>query len=114
MPAATTIVVARDDFSIPGGESRDGSEERDPAALESRFFRNDPQRLDRVILTPRPDRVFSPPAPAMAQMTPPPDNTPQMDPQPAYVPPPPQAQPVNRGAPGAQGEGKPDDTDSDQ
>jgi hypothetical protein len=75
---------------------------------------NDPQRLDRVILTPRPDRVFSPPAPAMAQMTPPPDNTPQMDPQPAYVPPPPQAQPVNRGAPGAQGEGKPDDTDSDQ
>src|SRR5580693_8655004 len=43
---------------------------------------NDPQRLDRVILTPRPDRVFSPPAPAMAQMTPPPDNTPQMDPQP--------------------------------
>ena len=38
MPAATTIVVARDDFSIPGGEIRDGSEERDPAALESRFF----------------------------------------------------------------------------
>ena len=75
---------------------------------------NDPQRLDRVILTPRPDRVFSP-APAMAQMTPPatPDNNPQMDPQPAYVPPP-QAQPVNRGAPGAQGEGKPEDTDPDQ
>jgi two-component system, OmpR family, response regulator len=36
MPAATTIVVAREDFSIPGGEERDASTE--PGALENRFF----------------------------------------------------------------------------
>jgi len=37
MPAATTIVVAREDFSIPGGE--DGLPlESKPAALETRFF----------------------------------------------------------------------------
>jgi DNA-binding response OmpR family regulator len=36
MPAATTIVVAREDFSIPGGEERDASTE--PVALENRFF----------------------------------------------------------------------------
>jgi DNA-binding response OmpR family regulator len=34
MPAATTIVVAREDFSIPGGENHDGNDQ----ALESRFF----------------------------------------------------------------------------
>jgi DNA-binding response OmpR family regulator len=38
MPAATTIVVAREDFSIPGGEDRDATAPPDPAALESRFF----------------------------------------------------------------------------
>jgi DNA-binding response OmpR family regulator len=37
MPAATTIVVAREDFSIPGGEELDGAK-AGPAALESRFF----------------------------------------------------------------------------
>lgn len=37
MPVATTIVVAREDFSIPGGE--DGPAlEGSPAALETRFF----------------------------------------------------------------------------
>jgi two-component system, OmpR family, response regulator len=36
MPAATTIVVAREDFSIPGGEDRDAG--REPEALENRFF----------------------------------------------------------------------------
>lgn len=37
MPAATTIVVAREDFSIPGGEPHDGNIP-EPVALESRFF----------------------------------------------------------------------------
>jgi len=37
MPAATTIVVAREDFSIPGGEEREGAQS-EPAALENRFF----------------------------------------------------------------------------
>jgi two-component system, OmpR family, response regulator len=36
MPAATTIVIAREDFSIPGGEEH--SVQTDPAARESRFF----------------------------------------------------------------------------
>ncbi|HTZ37036.1 MAG TPA: winged helix-turn-helix domain-containing protein [Stellaceae bacterium] len=35
MPAATTIVVAREDFSIPGGDNPEAGE---PLALESRFF----------------------------------------------------------------------------
>jgi DNA-binding response OmpR family regulator len=38
MPAATTIVVAREDFSIPGGEQVDGSTPLEPTTLESRFF----------------------------------------------------------------------------
>jgi DNA-binding response OmpR family regulator len=38
MPAATTIVVAREDFSIPGGETQEGEEQGEPIALESRFF----------------------------------------------------------------------------
>lgn len=39
MPAATTIVVAREDFSIPGGESHESSTASpEPVALESRFF----------------------------------------------------------------------------
>jgi DNA-binding response OmpR family regulator len=38
MPAATTIVVAREDFSIPGGENYDGDAPPEPIALESRFF----------------------------------------------------------------------------
>src|SRR5580658_6479554 len=38
MPAATTIVVAREDFSIPGGEQHDGSPPPEPVVLESRFF----------------------------------------------------------------------------
>lgn len=38
MPAATTIVVAREDFSIPGGEQHDGSNPPEPVVLESRFF----------------------------------------------------------------------------
>ena len=38
MPAATTIVVARDDFSIPGGEALDNGNPPEPIALESRFF----------------------------------------------------------------------------
>jgi two-component system, OmpR family, response regulator len=37
MPAATTIVVAREDFSIPGGEHPE-SNPPEPMALESRFF----------------------------------------------------------------------------
>lgn len=37
MPAATTIVVAREDFSIPGGEPFDG-DTPEPVALENRFF----------------------------------------------------------------------------
>jgi DNA-binding response OmpR family regulator len=37
MPVATTIVVAREDFSIPGGEQNDGNQ-TEPMALESRFF----------------------------------------------------------------------------
>lgn len=37
MPAATTIVVAREDFSIPGGEPHDDNPP-EPVALESRFF----------------------------------------------------------------------------
>ena len=36
MPAATTIVIAREDFSIPGGE--DHTSEVNAASLESRFF----------------------------------------------------------------------------
>ena len=38
MPAATTIVVAREDFSIPGGEPHEDSNPPEPVALESRFF----------------------------------------------------------------------------
>jgi two-component system OmpR family response regulator len=38
MPAATTIVVAREDFSIPGGEDREAGRKLDPGALEHRFF----------------------------------------------------------------------------
>ena len=38
MPAATTIVVAREDFSIPGGDQHEGSNPPEPVALESRFF----------------------------------------------------------------------------
>jgi DNA-binding response OmpR family regulator len=38
MPAATTIVVAREDFSIPGGERVDGDTPPEPVALETRFF----------------------------------------------------------------------------
>jgi two-component system, OmpR family, response regulator len=38
MPAATTIVVAREDFSIPGGEPPESSTQPEPVALESRFF----------------------------------------------------------------------------
>jgi DNA-binding response OmpR family regulator len=38
MPAATTIVVAREDFSIPGGDQHDDSNPPEPMALESRFF----------------------------------------------------------------------------
>ena len=38
MPAATTIVVAREDFSIPGGEYPDIGDQPEPMALESRFF----------------------------------------------------------------------------
>ena len=37
MPTATTIVVAREDFSIPGGDQLDGHQP-EPVALESRFF----------------------------------------------------------------------------
>jgi len=36
MPAATTIIIAREDFSIPGGEDR--NIEAEPVALEDRFF----------------------------------------------------------------------------
>src|SRR5258708_7707993 len=36
MPAATTIVIAREDFSIPGGEERNIQVE--PVALEDQFF----------------------------------------------------------------------------
>jgi DNA-binding response OmpR family regulator len=38
MPAATTIVVAREDFSIPGGERAESDIPTEPVALESRFF----------------------------------------------------------------------------
>jgi two-component system OmpR family response regulator len=38
MPAATTIVVAREDFSIPGGEYRESGRQPEPVALESPFF----------------------------------------------------------------------------
>src|ERR1700722_11566017 len=38
MPAATTIVVAREDFSIPGGDHNDVDNQGEPIALESRFF----------------------------------------------------------------------------
>src|ERR1700733_6172650 len=38
MPVATTIVVAREDFSIPGGDNHDGNDPPEPLALESRFF----------------------------------------------------------------------------
>jgi len=36
-PTATTIVVAREDFSIPGGEESTEAG-REPVALENRFF----------------------------------------------------------------------------
>jgi two-component system, OmpR family, response regulator len=38
MPAATTIVVAREDFSIPGGDHNDVDNQGEPIGLESRFF----------------------------------------------------------------------------
>lgn len=38
MPAATTIVVAREDFSIPGGDNPDANSGTEPVALETRFF----------------------------------------------------------------------------
>jgi DNA-binding response OmpR family regulator len=38
MPAATTIVVAREDFSIPGGDDREPDAPHEPGTLESRFF----------------------------------------------------------------------------
>jgi DNA-binding response OmpR family regulator len=38
MPAATTIVIAREDFSIPGGELSEADAPAEPIALESRFF----------------------------------------------------------------------------
>ncbi|HML10671.1 MAG TPA: response regulator transcription factor [Stellaceae bacterium] len=38
MPSATTIVVAREDFSIPGGEQYGEANPQEPLALESRFF----------------------------------------------------------------------------
>jgi DNA-binding response OmpR family regulator len=38
MPTATTIVIAREDFSIPGGEEIDVESPPEPAALENRFF----------------------------------------------------------------------------
>ncbi|HTW52789.1 MAG TPA: response regulator transcription factor [Stellaceae bacterium] len=38
MPVATTIVVAREDFSIPGGEPSEDGTPPEPVALESRFF----------------------------------------------------------------------------
>jgi two-component system KDP operon response regulator KdpE len=38
MPIATTIVVAREDFSIPGGDDHEPNISRDPGALENRFF----------------------------------------------------------------------------
>ena len=38
MPAATTIVVAREDFSIPGGDDGEPDTPREPGALENRFF----------------------------------------------------------------------------
>jgi DNA-binding response OmpR family regulator len=38
MPAATTIVIAREDFSIPGGENHDDNSPPEPMALENRFF----------------------------------------------------------------------------
>jgi hypothetical protein len=37
MPTATTIVIAREDFSIPGGEEADEALRAEPEALESRF-----------------------------------------------------------------------------
>ena len=38
MPSATTIVIAREDFSIPGGEELDEAARAEPGALETRFF----------------------------------------------------------------------------
>jgi hypothetical protein len=38
MPAATTIVIAREDFSIPGGDVPEDTSHPEPMALESRFF----------------------------------------------------------------------------
>jgi DNA-binding response OmpR family regulator len=38
MPAATTIVIAREDFSIPGGDIPEPNDCPEPMALESRFF----------------------------------------------------------------------------
>jgi hypothetical protein len=77
---------------------------------------SDPRQLDRVILTPRPDPVFTPSPVSTAQNTADDDDTPaqpapvQPQPQPARVP--------NRMAPNptaqSQGEGKPQDTDPDQ
>src|SRR5947209_1506973 len=37
-PAATTIMVAREDFSIPGGEDVNGGASGEAFPLESRFF----------------------------------------------------------------------------
>jgi two-component system, OmpR family, response regulator len=38
MPAATTIVIAREDFSIPGGDESEADLQADPGAHENRFF----------------------------------------------------------------------------
>ena len=38
MPAATTIVIAREDFSIPGGDEREIDLQANPDAHEERFF----------------------------------------------------------------------------
>jgi two-component system OmpR family response regulator len=38
MPTATTIVIAREDFSIPGGEEPEAATRTEPGALETRFF----------------------------------------------------------------------------
>jgi AMIN domain len=78
---------------------------------------NDPRQLDRVILSPRPDRVVGASSP-MAQNTPPEDDEAGSQPQIAMQPQP--NRPPNGIAPGppgsaSQGEGKPvDDTNPDQ
>jgi len=38
MPSATTIVIAREDFSIPGGEEPGEAARAEPGLLETRFF----------------------------------------------------------------------------